>query len=84
MLTNKQTTTLVLFAQNYSLPTIAKKQRVSLSTIRERIRSLSKHYPIEFGNALDLRNVYKRNRDLVRGMESLNDLDEDTVPVHKL
>jgi len=72
MLTKKQTITLVLFAQNYALPTIAKKQRVSLSTIRERIRSLSKHYPIEFGNALDLRETYKRNRDALRNTQKFN------------
>lgn len=84
MLTKKQTTTLILFAQNYSLQTIAKKQGVSLATIRERIKSLSKHYLIEFANTVDLRNTYKRNRGLIRDMKSLDRLDEDTVSIQKL
>lgn len=75
-MTTKQEITLVLFAQNYSLPTIAKKQGVSLSTIRERIRSLSKHYPIEFGNALDLRNVYKRNKKALKNIPPIRETEE--------
>jgi len=65
-MTNKQKKTLVLFAQNYSLQTIAKKQGVSLATIRERIKSLSKHYPIEFNRTVGLRNVYKRNKIAIK------------------
>ena len=65
-MTNKQTITLVLFAQNYSLRIIAKKQRVSLATIRERIKSLSKNHSKEFGNALGIRESYKRTRDGLR------------------
>lgn len=61
-MTKKQITTLLLFAQNYSLHIIAKKQGVSLATIRERIKSLSKNYSREFENAAGLREVYKRNR----------------------
>lgn len=70
-MTNKQKTTLVLFAQNYSLQTIAKKQVVSLSTIRERIKSLSKNHQREFNNAIAIRNAYKRNRDGLRNKENL-------------
>lgn len=79
MLTDKQTTTLILFAQNYSLQVIAKKQGVSLATIRERIKSLSKHYPIEFGNAVALRDTYKRNRSLIRRTRTLDISDEDII-----
>lgn len=73
MLTKKQTTTLILFAQNYSLPTIAKKRGVSLSTIRECIRSISKRYFKEFNNALTLRETYKRNRDAVKNPARCSD-----------
>ena len=65
-MTKKQTKTLVLFAQNYSLPVIAKKMRVSLTTIRQRIKALSKNHSREFNNALALRNSYKRTRDSIR------------------
>ena len=79
MLTTKQTTTLVLFAQNYSLQVIAKKQGVSLATVRERIKSLSKNHPEEFGNALALRETYKRNRESVRDMKTLDISDENII-----
>ena len=72
MLTKKQTTTLVLFAQNYSLPVIAKKMRVSLTTIRQRIKALSKHHSREFNNALGIREAYKRTRDAIRNPVSLD------------
>ena len=75
-MTDKQTQTLLLFAQNYSLQTIAKKQGISLATIRERIKSLSKNHSKEFGNAAGLRNVYKRNRDALKYTQYLTgDLD---------
>jgi len=75
-MTEKQQITLLLFAQNYSLPIIAKKQNVSLATIRERIKSLSKNYPKEFHNSLALRETYKRNRDKLRHAQYLTgDLD---------
>jgi len=77
-MTDKQKITLVWFAQNYSLQTIAKKQGVSLATIRERIKSLSKHYPIEFANTIDLRNTYKRNRDNLKNTLRFSDLDITT------
>lgn len=68
-MTKKQTTTLVLFAQNYSLQTIAKKQKVSLTTIRERIKTLSKNHQREFGNALGIRESYKRTRNGIKNCE---------------
>lgn len=70
-MTNKQITTLLLFAQNYSLQIIAKKQKVSLATIRERIKSLSKNHSREFGNAFGIRESYKRTRDALRNPASL-------------
>ena len=71
MLTNKQTTTLLLFAQNYSLVVIAKKQKVSLTTIRQRIKALSIRHQKEFNNALGIRESYKRTRDGIRNPGSL-------------
>lgn len=73
-MTNKQKTTLLLFAQNYSLRFIAKKQNVSIATIRERIKSLSKNHQREFDNALAIRNAYKRNRDGLRNKESFTEI----------
>ena len=72
MLTKKQTTTLVLFAQNYSLVAIAKKQKVSLTTIRQRIKALSIRHQKEFNNALGIRESYKRARDALRNPASLD------------
>lgn len=75
-MTEKQITTLLLFAQNYSLQTIAKKQRVSVSTIRERVKSLMVNHPKEFNNATTLRRAYKRSRDALRHTQNLTgDLD---------
>ncbi len=71
-MTNKQIKTLLLFAQNYSLQTIAKKQKVSLATIRERIKSLSKNHSRQFNNSLALRETYKRNRDAIRNAKDFS------------
>ncbi len=76
-MTDKQKTTLILFAQNYSLQIIAKKQGVSLATIRERIKSLSKNHSKEFNNALGIRELYKRTRDALRNPMSLDGLLDD-------
>lgn len=73
-MTDKQTTTLLLFAQNYSLRTIAKKQRVSLATIRERIKSLSKNCPTEFNNTIGIRKSYKRIKDTLQNPANLDNL----------
>ena len=59
-MTTKQTKTLLLLAQNYSVRAIAHKQLVSQSTIRERIKALSKSHPDEFDNAISLRRAYKK------------------------
>ena len=71
-MTTKQITTLVLFAQNYSLPVIAKKMEVSLRTIRKRIKALSKNHQREFNNALGIRESYKRTRDALQNPVSLD------------
>ena len=81
-MTSKQIKTLVLFAQNYSLQTIAKKQRVSLATIRERVKSLSKNYSKEFNNALSLRNSYKKIRDGIRNTDRFKDMDAELGNIH--
>ncbi len=78
-MTSKQKKTLVLFAQNYSLQVIAKKQDVSLATIRERIKSLSKNHQNEFDNAMALRNTYKRNRNSIKNTKTLDISDESII-----
>lgn len=85
-MTNKQKKTLVLFVQNYSLPVIAKKQKVSLTTIRQRIKALSKHHSKEFNNALGVRESYKRIRDGIRNPMSLERyfIDEESQKITKL
>lgn len=77
IVTNKQKTTLILFAQNYSLQVIANKQRVSLATIRERIKSLSKNHSKEFNNALALRESYKRSKDAIKNAENFSSFNGD-------
>ena len=72
-MTEKQIKTIILFAQNYSLQVIAKKQQVSLTTIRERVKSLSKNHYREFGNALALRESYKRTRNGIRNAIRIGD-----------
>ena len=81
-MTNKQTATLVLFAQNFSLATIAKKQKVSLTTIRERIKALSKNHQMEFSNALGIRESYKRTRDGIRNTDRFKDMDAELGNIH--
>lgn len=71
-MTTKQIQTLLLFAQNYSLVAIAKKMRVSLTTIRQRIKALGKNYSKEFGNAVALRRAYKRDRDAIRNAKDFS------------
>lgn len=91
-MTEKQTTTLVLFAQNYSLQTIAKKQKVSLATIRERIKSLSKNHLKEFDNAAAIRGIYKKTRDAIKtknikSFDMFNvamDFNEDTDTIKRV
>ena len=67
----------MLFAQNYSLQVIAKKQDVSLATIRERIRSLSKNHQKEFNNAFGLREAHKRLRDGIRNTDRFKNMDSE-------
>ena len=75
-MTKKQEKTLVLFAQNYSLPTIARKQNVSLSTIREQVRAMSKNYSKEFNNALSIRKVYKRTQKAIKNTQTFTELSD--------
>ena len=81
-MTNKQITTLVLFAQNYSLQSIARKQRVSLATIRERIKSLSANHSREFSNAVGVRESYKKIRDGIRNTDRFKDMDSEIGNIH--
>ena len=84
-MTDKQKKTILLFAQNYSLQVIAKKQGVSLTTIRERVKALAKKHPKEFNNALGIRESYKRMRDALRSPMSLERyfIDEESQKTAK-
>ena len=57
-MTDKQLETLKLFALGYPLHVIATKQRVSLSTVRSRLKTINT--TSEFENACGIRNCYKR------------------------
>lgn len=81
-MTNKQTKTLILFSQNYSLAVIARKQKVSLTTIRQRIKALSKNHQREFGNALGVRESYKRIRDGIRNTDRFDNMDSELDNIH--
>lgn len=72
-MTAKQTMTLLLYAQNYPLTTIAKMQGVCLTTIRERVKALAKNHLREFNNALGIRGVYRRNRDGIRNTTNFSE-----------
>jgi predicted DNA-binding protein YlxM (UPF0122 family) len=58
-MTNKQIKTLLLFSQNYSLSEMAKDQKVSISTIRNRLNIIWKRYNNYYNNALFIRNKLK-------------------------
>ena len=75
-MTNKQQQTLVLFAQNYSIPVIAKKQKVAITTIRTRLKQISKYYPNEFDNALSIRRVNKRLKRGIKYPGVISDTDK--------
>ena len=75
-MTDKQTKTLLLFAQDYSVVAIAYKQKVSQSTIRERIKALSKSHPDEFDNAISLRRAYKKIKEDMKKPRVLHGPDE--------
>ena len=81
-MTEKQKITLVLFAQNYSLYVIAKRQKVSLTTVRQRIKALSNNHSREFNNALALRNSYKRIREGIRYTDRFKDMDAELGDIH--
>lgn len=82
-MTNKQKTTLILFAQNYSLQVIARKQGVSLATIRERIKSLSKNHPREFNNSVGLREAFKRARKNLKHPKLFNGVLIESQDIEK-
>ena len=76
-MTNKQKKTLILFAQNYGIPAIARKQEVAKSTIKTRLRQISKSYPEEFDTASAIRESYRRTKYRLKypkllGCDSLN------------
>ena len=80
-LTKKQIKTLLLFAQNYSIPVIAKKQKVGIAMIKKRITSIAKNHNKEFENALSIRKANARNRDKLRNIENFSNFNETIFPI---
>jgi len=73
-MTNKQISTLKLFALGYSLNKIAKKLNVSKSTIRCRLHALN-NTP-EFDNSCGVRGAYKRAKHNLQHPVSIEELSE--------
>ena len=71
-LTQKQIDTLMYFAWGNSLRQVAKIQKVSLSTVQQRIKSCKKKHPEAFDNASCLRNSYKRAKENIRIVEHID------------
>ena len=74
-LTQNQIDTLLYFAYGYSLKKIAKKQKISLSTVQQRIKSCKKKHPEAFDNASCLRNSYKRAKENIHNVEHIDKPD---------
>jgi len=74
-MTKKQLDTLMLFATNYNINTIATKMKVCLGTIRDRLRAISKRYPTEFENACGIRNSLKRTKQNLSNPKMSDRLD---------
>ena len=73
-LTKKQQQFLILFAQNYSLTVIAKKQKISLTMLRKRLASILKYHKKEFNNARAIRKAYEKSRDSIKHAKKFSDL----------
>lgn len=74
-MTERQLNVIKLFAMGYGLDSIAKKQKVSTSTIRAKLKILAKRFPIEFDNACGIRNAYKRSKYNLEHPLNINDFD---------
>lgn len=71
---DKQRRTLLLFAQNYSIRIIAEEMGVSERTIKERLRNLALRHRPEFIRALNIREVYKLERNAIRNVTVFSNL----------
>ena len=60
----------------YYIIIIAEKQKVSVITIRKRIKTLSVRYPIEFNRALKIRQHYKYLKSQLENPKSLTKLTD--------
>lgn len=74
-MTDKQIQTLLLYAQNFSMPKISDRMGVCLTTTRCRLKALAKNHQREFNNALGIREVYKRTRDAIKQTKNFSDLN---------
>ena len=74
MLTDKQTKTLVLWAQNYTMSNIAKRLKVSISTIKTRLKQIKKSHLKEFNNTLSLRNAHKKLKNEIKNTKTFTEM----------
>lgn len=74
MLTKKQQSTLILWAQNYSPTHIARVHKVTVDTIKKRFYRLKKSHPMEFNNAESIRKVYQQSRLKLKNTQCFTEL----------
>ena len=79
-MTDKQKHTLVLYAQDYSIYQIAKKEKCSTSAIIDRLRRIAKIYPEYYTNTLSLRECYKQQKYNVQHTVSFDGADSALLP----
>jgi predicted DNA-binding protein YlxM (UPF0122 family) len=74
MLTDKQTKTLILWAQNYTMSNIAKRLKVSISTIKTRLKQIKKSHLKEYENTESLRNAHKKLKTEIKYTKTFTEL----------
>lgn len=74
MLTKKQTKTLVLWAQNYTMHNIATKMKVSVSTIKTRLKQIKKSHFKEFENTQSLRDAHKKLKLEIKSTKTFTEM----------
>jgi len=73
-MTEKQIKTMLLWAQNYTMPEIAHKLGVAVSTIKTRLKQIQHSHPKEFENTLGLRNAHKKTKKEIANTKPFTEL----------
>jgi len=71
-LTDKQVATIVYFAQGLSTKAIALAQKISVNTVRQRIKAVKNKDPASFDRACGIRNAHKRELKGLLKPQTLN------------